>query len=69
MSNDIIEREANLFAMELLMPAEWVRADVSKMGGVDLADGAGIEKLAKKYKVDACLMTFRIAQLCFEAKI
>jgi Zn-dependent peptidase ImmA (M78 family) len=64
-----IEREANLFAMALLMPEKWVRADVKKMGGVDIADGAEIEKLAKKYKVDATLMTMRIAQLYFGAKL
>lgn len=66
---DNIEREANLFAMALLMPEEWVRTDVKNMGGVDIADGRQIDQLAKKYKVDATLMTMRIAQLYFGARI
>lgn len=63
------EREANYFAMALLMPEDWVRADIKKLGGVDIADGQQIAQLAKKYKVDATLMTVRIAQLYFGAKL
>ncbi len=65
----IVEREANHFAMALLMPEAWLRADIKKLGGIDIADDLEIEKLAKKYKVSTTLMTMRIAQLYFGAKL
>lgn len=58
-----IEAEANAFAMELLMPTEFLLADLKKMGGVDLADDTEIAKLAKRYRVAVSLMAIRIGQL------
>jgi Zn-dependent peptidase ImmA (M78 family) len=56
-----IEREANEFAMELLMPTAWLRRDLKD--GIDIEDAAAIHKLAKKYGVSDTLMTLRIGQL------
>lgn len=60
---DHVDAEANAFAMALLMPADWVRADIAKMGGIDLENAAGVEKLARRYKVSTAVMTIRIGQL------
>lgn len=57
------EKEANLFAAELLMPAIFLRHDLH---GIDLdllGDGDFLEKLAKKYKVSIQALTFRLAYL------
>lgn len=61
---DGIEREANLFAMELLMPEHLLRADIAKMGGVDISnDVDGINKLARRYGVTDQVMAVRIGYL------
>jgi Zn-dependent peptidase ImmA (M78 family) len=60
--NDI-EAEANAFAMELLMPTEFLLRDLKQMGGIDLADDIQITKLAKKYRVAVSLMAIRIGQI------
>lgn len=58
-----IEAEANAFAMELLMPSEFLLRDLKQMGGIDLADDEQVAKLAKKYRVAVSLMAIRIGQL------
>ena len=58
-----IEREANLFAMELLMPTSFLERDIKQMGGIDFADDRDIDKLAKRYKVSHSLMAIRLGQL------
>jgi Zn-dependent peptidase ImmA (M78 family) len=58
-----IEHEANIFAMELLMPTSFLLKDLKEIGGIDVADGSGVEKLAKKYRVSQALMALRIGQL------
>lgn len=58
-----IEAEANAFAMELLMPTQFLLADLKQMDGVDLADDVQVAKLAKKYRVAVSLMAIRIGQL------
>lgn len=62
-----MDREANAFAMELLMPEEWLRADLAKLGGIDIEDERKIGKLAKKYGVSSPVMILRLAQLANEA--
>ena len=58
------EREANLFAMYLLMPEEMVRKQVKKLGGsLDINDDKNIKTLARKFAVSEQLMTLRIAQI------
>jgi Zn-dependent peptidase ImmA (M78 family) len=60
------EAEASHFAMCLLMPADWLRADIRLMGGVDIEDGRDIDKLARKYRVSPTLMAVRIGWLMCE---
>lgn len=63
MSDREMQEEANAFAMELLMPTDWLRADLAKMGGVDIENGAAVERLAKRYRVSNSIMAIRIGQL------
>lgn len=60
---DVEEKEANLFAAELLMPARFLEKDVASVGVVDLEDESVISKLAAKYGVSTQAMTFRLAYL------
>jgi len=57
------EREANLFAAELLMPAKFLRRDLEE--GEDLLDENenGLRKLARQYEVSVQALTFRLANL------
>jgi Zn-dependent peptidase ImmA (M78 family) len=55
-----IEHEANIFAMELLMPTDFLLKDLKAMGGIDVSDDDGVAKLAKKYHVSQALMALRI---------
>jgi len=57
------EREANLFAAELLMPAKFLKRDLESLALDLLQDGSVLEKLAKKYKVSTQALTFRLANL------
>lgn len=61
--SEVEELEANVFAMELLMPEEFLRRDLTELGSIDVCDDANIRKLAKRYEVSEQLMTFRIADL------
>lgn len=60
---DSDEKEANLFAAELLMPATFLREDLRDKDLDLLGDSHFIEKLAKKYKVSSQALTFRLAYL------
>lgn len=67
LENDMIgdmDAEANRFAMELLMPAEWLLADL-KRTPVQIADDndKNLGRLATKYGVPRTLMAIRIGQL------
>ena len=57
------EKEANLFAAEILMPAEFLEADLDAVDAVDLVEEGLITKLAQRYGVSAQAMTFRLAYL------
>jgi Zn-dependent peptidase ImmA (M78 family) len=63
MTDPVEDAEANHFAMCLLMPAAWLKADIRLMGGVDIEDGKAIAALAKKYRVSPTLMAVRIGWL------
>ena len=62
------EREANLFAMELLMPYDMLKRDVAEIGGID-PEGSDeksrhqLKYLAKRYKVSEQVMMFRLGQI------
>jgi Zn-dependent peptidase ImmA (M78 family) len=60
---DVEEKEANLFAAELLMPASFLQEDVKQIGVVDLDDERALAKLARRYGVSTQAMTFRLAYL------
>lgn len=57
------EKEANLFAAELLMPKHFVEADLDEIEDVDLVNEDVIAELAKKYGVSTQAMTFRLSYL------
>lgn len=60
---DTEEKEANLFAAELLMPARFLGKDVEKIGAFDVEDEDVIQELAEKYGVSTQAMSFRLAYL------
>lgn len=57
------EKEANLFAAELLMPAIFLREELDGKELDLLGNGNFLDKLAKKYKVSVQALTFRLAYL------
>jgi Zn-dependent peptidase ImmA (M78 family) len=57
------EKEANLFAAEILMPAKFLKKDVQTIDAVDLDDETVIAALATKYGVSTQAMTFRLGYL------
>ena len=61
-AEDVEEIEANAFAANLLMPAEWLKAD---LGGetFDLQDEAEIDRLSRRYGVSPQAMIFRLTSL------
>lgn len=60
---DIEEREANLFAAELLMPVRFLEQDLSDVDPVDLLDEAFVLKLARRYRVSVQALLFRLSNL------
>lgn len=62
-----IEREANAFAMELLIPRKFLLADLEKFGGFDIEDSDAIVKLAKRCGVSVQIMTLRLGQVLSKA--
>lgn len=60
---DSDEREANLFAAELLMPAKFLMHDLNGKNLDLLADSSFLDGLARKYKVSTQALTFRLANL------
>ncbi|HEY4248477.1 MAG TPA: ImmA/IrrE family metallo-endopeptidase [Lacunisphaera sp.] len=57
------EREANLFAAELLMPAKLIVKEVEDMDDIDIVDDGKIGRLADKFGVSVQAMSFRLANL------
>jgi Zn-dependent peptidase ImmA (M78 family) len=57
------EKEANLFAAELLMPVAFLQEDLVGKDLDLLEDSDFLEKLARKYKVSVQALTFRLAYL------
>lgn len=57
------EKEANLFAAELLMPVQFIQKDLVAVEALDLENDATIADLAKKYEVSTQAITFRLAYL------
>lgn len=61
--DDVDEKEANLFAAELLMPADFLEEEMEEIDVVDLDDETVVAKLARRYGVSTQAMTFRLAYL------
>jgi len=57
------EKEANLFAAELLMPKAFVEKDIADIQTVDLMEEKTIKTLADKYQVSTHAFAFRLAYL------
>lgn len=57
------EKEANIFAAELLMPITRLMEDAKRIGVIDVHDEQRIERLAKTYKVSTQAMAIRLQQL------
>jgi Zn-dependent peptidase ImmA (M78 family) len=60
---DIDEMEANLFAAELLMPVDFLNADLAKLEPVSLSDDEKINLLASRYGVSTQALTLRLTYL------
>ena len=58
---EIMEIEANQFAMELLMPEKFIRNDFPK--GFFVSDIEHLNKMAKKYKVELPILVVRLTQI------
>jgi len=58
------EREATYFAMHLLVPTVMLRAELNKLGGLDVVDDDDktLRELARKFKVSKTIIAFRIAE-------
>lgn len=61
--HEIEEQEANLFTVYLLMPEDLLRAEINKIGSIDIGDDKAIKKLADKFKVSVTVMTLRLGQI------
>lgn len=61
------DREANLFAMELLMPESFIRNEIAKLSENHIQGGfdATIKHLANRFQVDQSVMMLRLGQLGF----
>lgn len=57
------DREANEFAMALLMPEGLLRREVQRIGGLDLCDDDAVKKLARMFGVPQALLAIRLGQL------
>lgn len=62
-SNKQMDEEANQFAIELLMPRDWVLADLIEMQNFDIETEPRLILLAKRYQVSLQLMTIRVYQV------
>lgn len=58
--NRQMHAEANMFALEILIPFEFIIKDGR---GVDIADDEAVKRLADKYKVPAAVMALRLGQV------
>ena len=60
---DLAEREANFFAASLLMPKEFLEADLEKEDYVDLLDDEFLRGLSRKYGVSTQALVNRLKNL------
>ena len=60
---DLAEREANFFAASLLMPKEFLEADLENEDYVDLLDDKFLRDLSRKYGVSTQALVNRLKNL------
>lgn len=60
---DLAEREANLFAASLLLPKEFLEADLASEEYVDLFDDQFLQDLSRKYGVSTQALANRLKNL------
>jgi Zn-dependent peptidase ImmA (M78 family) len=60
---DEAEREANFFAASLLMPKDFLKADLAGEDSVDLLDDAFLHGIARKYGVSTQALVNRLKNL------
>jgi len=60
---DLGEREANFFAASLLMPKDFLEADLENEDYVDLLDGQFLRDLSRKYGVSTQALVNRLKNL------
>lgn len=58
-----IEREANLFAADLLMPTAFIEKDMEKLGRIDVLHDPRLDKMADAYGVSLQALTYRLNNL------
>lgn len=59
------EKEANYFAMHLLVPSNMLRKELARIGGVDLSgDDGNLKKLARRFGVAETVIAFRVGEEC-----
>ena len=63
----VIDAEASLFAMELLMPFDWIVKDIDGCV-IDVEGSPKIKELAKRYQVSEQLMTVRVFDVLAELR-
>ena len=56
-----MDKEANAFAMELLMPEAFIERDVARLEDQEVE--SAIDELAKLYQVPRTIMVIRLTQL------
>lgn len=67
LGTDLDEREANLFAAELLMPQHLIEEALATQIGIDISDDDVINELAENFGVSTQAMLFRLANLGYIA--
>jgi len=63
MKTNDVEREANVFALFLLMPRDLLMAELLKLNGIDLSDGEQLKGICQKFQVTMTALTVRIGLL------
>lgn len=67
LGTDLDEREANLFAAELLMPQHLIEQALAEEDGIDVEADETINELAERFQVSTQAMMFRLANLGYIA--
>ena len=61
--SNVDEKEANLFAAELLMPKKFLAKNLDDCNTLNLLDEERLNKLADSYQVSTQALTYRLAYL------